>query len=509
MALYDKPLFTFEMANNHQGSVEHGLKIIHELERVTEPYRGCFDFAVKFQYRDLDTFIHPEYKNRMDIKNVKRFTETKLTQEQFMELKAAVEKAGFYSMCTAFDEISVDRIVEQKYDILKIASASFTDWPLLEKIATVDMPIIASGAGSSMEEIDWVVSFFLHREKSLALMHCIAEYPTPNDHMEMNQITLYKERFPMIPVGFSTHEDPDNMEPIKCAVAKGAVIFEKHVGVPTDTITLNGYSANPEQVAKWLAAAKETYDMCGVEGRRYTPQEKEKKDLVALQRGVFAKVDLKRGNRIDQKDIYYAFPCQEGQVLASDISKYTSYIVKAPEIVKNGAIMREDVIAQDEEIRVREILTEVMKVLKKSNVVVPKDSSCSISHHYGLDKFEEVGVTIIDCINREYCKKILVVLPGQDHPAHYHKQKEETFTVLYGDLDVVADGKRSKVIRGESMVVERGVNHSFSSKTGCVFEEISTTHHVDDSFYEKKDEFVSPRKTIVYLTDDMLQDVQQ
>lgn len=507
MALFDKPLFTFEMANNHQGSVEHGLRIIKELERVTKTYRDCFDFAVKFQYRDLDTFIHPDFKNRMDIKNVKRFSETRLSQEQFLELKKAVEAAGFYSMCTAFDEISVDRIEEQGYDILKIASCSFTDWPLLEKIAKVDLPIIASGAGSSMEQIDQVVSFFLHRDKQFALMHCIAEYPTPDEHMEMNQITLYKERYPQVPIGFSTHEDPNNMEPIKMAVAKGAIIFEKHVGVPTDTITLNGYSANPEQVAQWLEAAKHAYEMCGVVGRRYTPLEKERKDLAALQRGAFAKKELKPGVRVDQKDIYFAFPCTEGQVLASDVSKYTSFVVKENAIAENGALMKENVIEKDEQARVRQILTEVMILLKKSNVVVPKDSSCSISHHYGLDRFEEVGVTIIDCINREYCKKLLVVLPGQDHPAHYHKEKEETFTVLYGDLNVVADGKKSRVIRGESMVVERGVNHSFSSENGCVFEEISTTHYVDDSFYEKKNEFVSPRKTIVYLTDEMLSEI--
>ena len=72
MALFDKPLFTFEMANNHQGSVEHGKTIIREIKKVTKPYEDIFDFAFKFQYRDLDTFIHPAFKERMDIKNIKR-----------------------------------------------------------------------------------------------------------------------------------------------------------------------------------------------------------------------------------------------------------------------------------------------------------------------------------------------------------------------------------------------------------------------------------------------------
>ena len=33
-------------------------------------------------------------------------------------------------------------------------------------------------------------------------------------------------------------------------------------------------------------------------------------------------------------------------------------------------------------------------------------------------------------------------------------------------------------------MITRGVNHSFSSKGGCVIEEISTTHKLNDSKYE-------------------------
>ena len=175
MALFDKPLFTFEMANNHQGSVEHGKKIIQEMKKVAKPYEDVFDFAFKFQYRDLDTFIHPAYKNRMDIKNIKRFQDTRLTQEQFLELKAEVEKQGMYTMCTAFDEVSAGRIAEQKYDIIKIASCSFTDWPLLEAVAGTGLPVIASGAGSSLSEVDRVVSFFRNRKLHFSLMHCVAQ----------------------------------------------------------------------------------------------------------------------------------------------------------------------------------------------------------------------------------------------------------------------------------------------------------------------------------------------
>ena len=53
-------LFIFEMANSHQGSVEHGKDIIHEMGKIARKYN--IKAAVKLQYRNLDTFIHPDYK---------------------------------------------------------------------------------------------------------------------------------------------------------------------------------------------------------------------------------------------------------------------------------------------------------------------------------------------------------------------------------------------------------------------------------------------------------------
>jgi len=155
-----KPLFIFEMANNHQGSLEHGKRIIRSLKEVCGKYTDRFEFAVKFQFRDLDTFIHPAYKDRMDIKNVKRFQDTRLSQEQFSELVDEVRKNGFTAICTPFDEVSVDNIVAQGFEYIKIASCSFGDWPLLEKIASAQKPVIASAAGSDIELVDKVVSFF-------------------------------------------------------------------------------------------------------------------------------------------------------------------------------------------------------------------------------------------------------------------------------------------------------------------------------------------------------------
>ena len=149
-----KPLFVFEMANNHFGNVDLGLKIVRMIHETTMRFRDRFDFAFKLQYRELDTFIHPDFKSRDDVKYVKRFRETRLTSDQFLTLKSEISRQGFISMCTPFDEKSVDLIEEHGYDIIKVASCSLTDWPLLERIGKSERPIICSTAGVSLDDID-------------------------------------------------------------------------------------------------------------------------------------------------------------------------------------------------------------------------------------------------------------------------------------------------------------------------------------------------------------------
>ena len=503
MSLFDKPLVTFEMANNHQGDVEHGKRIIREIGAVAAKYSERFDFAFKFQYRDLDSFIHPDYKGREDIKNVKRFEDTRLTQDEFAVLMETVKENNMYTMCTPFDEVSAERIKEQGYDAIKIASCSFTDWPLLEAVAQTGLTVIASAAGAEILDIDKVVSFFEHRNIPMALMHCVAEYPTPNEHLQMNQIDLFRQRYPRIHIGFSTHESPDNMEPVMIAIAKGASIIERHVGVETDEITLNAYSSTPKQIDAWLEAAQRAYDMCGVIGMRYEPYEKELSDLAALQRGVYAAKDLDQSSKLQENDYYLAFPCQKGQLLAKDLSKYSAITLK-DSVKVNEAIMAVNTEITNKREGIYGKLEQIVAMIKKSNVVIPRNSMCEISHHYGIDKYNETGLAMISVVNREYCKKILVLLPHQSHPVHLHKKKEETFVVLYGDLIVSLDDETRIMGSGDTLTVERGVGHSFSTENGCVFEEISTTHYADDSYYENADGFASPRKTTVYITEEML-----
>jgi len=478
-------LFIFEFANNHMGDVEHGLKMIREFAKVKEPYKE-FDFAVKFQFRNIDTFIHPDYKDRMDLKYVKRFSETRLTSEEFALLKTEAEKHGFISMCTGFDEDSISLIEDMDFSIIKIASCSFTDWPLLNRIAETDMPIIASTAGSSLEDIDNVVSFFTHRKKDLTIMHCVGEYPTATTNLQLNQISLLKNRYPNIRIGYSTHEDPGNPNIIPLAIAQGAEVFEKHVAVETEEYAKNAYSSTPGQVKSWLHSARTAYEISGDIAGRPPASEKELADLRRFKRGVFAKRDIKKNEVVERKDVFYAFPCEEGQVLANDMSKYTQFTAEK-DFKINESISFNNVQQNNLREGVYDIVQNVKSFLSESNVVYPGEAELEISHHYGIDHFYEVGITMITVVNREYCKKLIIALPGQSHPEQYHEKKGETFVILYGDVDLSLDGESQRLVKGDVVTIEPGVRHKFKTLNGCVIEEVSSTHYKDDSFYTDKE----------------------
>lgn len=474
------PLFVLEMANNHMGDVEHGLAVIRAFGEVCRPFP--FHFAFKLQYRDLDTFVHPDAKGREDIKYVKRFAETRLSRQNFDVLVAEIRANGFLAMATPFDEPSVGVIEAQNLDIIKIASCSFTDWPLLERIVLNDKPIIASTAGAKLEEIDRVVSFFAHRQKTFAILHCVGEYPTPEARMHLSQVDFLRARYPDVRIGFSTHEDPGQTDIVKMAIAKGVTLFEKHVGLPTGAHSQNAYSADPVQVRAWLQAAQQALSICGIGDARLPFNPQETSSLRSLQRGVFARRSIAQGETMRDEDVYFAFPPQLDQFTANNWFKYAEFTATNA-IEPDAAITPDNATCEDRRARIWDIARQVKEMLARTQIVVPGGAHLEVSHHYGLDRFDDVGLVIITVVNRGYCKKLLVSLPGQTHPEQYHEEKEETFHIIYGEIMLELDGVQMVCHPGDVVTIEPGVRHSFKTPTGSVIEEISTTHNVSDSFY--------------------------
>ena len=471
------PLFIFEMANNHQGDVRHGLRVIDEMAKIGR--RFGVRAAVKLQYRNLSTFIHQDFRTS-EHKHIKRFLSTELSKEHYVTLVEAIRDAGLVTMCTPFDEESVDDIIHHGIDIIKVASCSANDWPLLERIVQARKPVICSSGGLRLEEIDQVVNFFSHRQvKDYSILHCVGIYPTQNSGVHLNFMDTMKRRYHWLPVGYSGHEAPDNYDVVKIAVAKGARILERHVGVPTETVKLNAYSMNPEQTAKWVESALLAGEICGAaDGTKVIAQE-EVDSLLSLRRGTFVRDGVAKGEVLTREKVYFAMPCAEGQTTSSE---YQDSMIASASITANEQVTerRQRTLAN----QLRSLIHQAKGMLHEAHIAIGEKFTIEMSHHYGPEHFRANGALIVNLVNREYCKKLIIMLPGQRHPTHRHMKKEETFQLLHGDIEVTLNEVVHNLVLGDLLLVERGTWHSFVTTKGCIFEEVSTTHIIGDSYYE-------------------------
>ena len=60
---------------------------------------------------------------------------------------------------------------------------------------------------------------------------------------------------------------------------------------------------------------------------------------------------------------------------------------------------------------------------------------------------------------------MIIVLPNQTHPEQYHLQKEETFVILHGEVELILDGVKKILKKGDVITIEKEVRHEFSTKT--------------------------------------------
>lgn len=497
-----KPLIILEFANNHMGDYSLFKSMIDDFCSVAQDYSN-FQFAIKLQYRDLDSFIHKNFKGS-DHPGIKRFESTNVSINEWSPRIDYATSKGFLVGCTPFDEASVTEVLNDKrFSFLKIGSCSFNDWPFLEKIREEltdrkrSINLIASTGGMSLDIIDDVVSFLSKSNNiELALMHCIAQYPSTTENQNLSWINILKERYQRI-VGFSTHESGDEELSGAFAYCKGAMIFEKHV-VSSSAATVNAYSANPNQVRKWLDKICAASSYIGNNEKRISEFSNEKKYLDGFRRGVYIRDNLKLCD-LSENDIYVAFPRSGSQLSANEWSHYKKYTLNKS-LDKDQPINKEVITVKSLRGKVHEIRNFVTNILRKAKIAVEKGVKLEISHHYGLEQYDQTGMAMLTFVNNQYCKKIMVMKANQHHPDQYHKIKRETFILLFGEINLTLDGVNHSLKPGNVITINPEVVHSFTAVVDSVIEEISSTHHHDDSYYiDKKISLNDNRKSYISL----------
>ena len=315
-------LFVLELANNHWGKLDRGLKIIRDFAAVVR--FNNVKAAIKLQFRDVDAFIHPDYKGNSDQRYIKKTEDTKLSRADFARMVEEVKYLGSIPMATPFDEASVDLCIDFEMPIIKIASSDVNDWPLIEKIASTRRPTIISTGGASEKDLDDVVHFFERRDIPLAVNHCVSLYPSEDGELELDQIDYLKARYPDHVIGLSTHEYHDWHSSMLISYGKGARTWERHIDIEHEGVAVSAYCSLPEQCDTWFRAFNKAKEMCGGFGSsRRVISKRETEYLDGLVRGAYAKKDLEPGYVITkdsfEKDFYLAIPLLKGQLSCREL----------------------------------------------------------------------------------------------------------------------------------------------------------------------------------------------
>ncbi len=139
-------------------------------------------------------------------------------------LKEIADDVGVELMVTPFDLKAVDAW-DPYVKRWKIASAEMRAWELLGAVLATDKPILISTGMANMDEVKDLHEFIGERVDRVDLLHCVAEYPAPYEHMNLLVIPPRVESRQLF-VGLSDHTIGWHVA--IAAVALGAQVIEKH-----------------------------------------------------------------------------------------------------------------------------------------------------------------------------------------------------------------------------------------------------------------------------------------
>ena len=215
-----------EIGHNHQGKLETA----KELFRAA---KECGVDAVKLQKRDNRSLYTREMYNK-PYENENSFGATYGEHREFLEfgmpeykeLQSYARELGLAFFATAFDFRSADFLAELNSPAFKIASGDLRNIPLLKYVAAFQKPVIVSTGGGTIDDVQRAYDAVMPINKQLAILQCTAGYPCAFEEMNMRAITSFREQFPDVVVGLSSHDSGIAM--VVAAYVLGARIVEKH-----------------------------------------------------------------------------------------------------------------------------------------------------------------------------------------------------------------------------------------------------------------------------------------
>lgn len=281
-----------EIGLNHNGSLDLAKELV---------YQSILSGSqlLKFQKREptslcIPSKLHAKFNKCAGLGNdQKTLREShELSTSDFSELIRYA--AGFNAkvFTSVFDIPSFNFSKNLGIDLVKVASHSATNGPLLELIkVTSTNAIISTGALTEREIFD-IVSYF--PKGQIALMHCVSSYPTQPKDAYIGTITTLRNRFPDVPIGYSSHELGIDLS--TCAAALGASFIERHI---TLSQAMQGFdhsiSLLPSEFANLSLKIRDITKARGQKDTILSSEEQVREDYHV---GIYAMEDLRSGTII-------------------------------------------------------------------------------------------------------------------------------------------------------------------------------------------------------------------
>lgn len=212
-----------EIGINHNGSVEVAKKLIDAAVKA-----GCN--AVKFQKRTPEICVPRDQWDKERDTPWGRMTyiaykhKIEFGADEYGAIDAYCKELGIDWFASCWDEPSVDFIEQFDPVMYKMASASLTDYPLLDKVKSTGKPIMISTGMSTMEEITDAVNYI--GLQNLMIAHSTSAYPCDPKELNLRMISTLRNLYPETPIGYSGHET--GLATTEAAVAIGANFVERH-----------------------------------------------------------------------------------------------------------------------------------------------------------------------------------------------------------------------------------------------------------------------------------------
>ena len=158
---------------------------------------------------------------------------------------------------------------------------------------------------ASKKELDEALAIITKNHSDISILHCVSEYPTHPDHLNLNTIKYLKKHYSNYRIGFSDHTIGISAPVV--AVGMGAEIIEKHVTIDRSMKgTDQAGSLGPEGVMRMVRDIRIAERWMGEEEFFIEPSVQAAR--VKLERSIASKRDLNVGEIIKAEDIHLLSP---------------------------------------------------------------------------------------------------------------------------------------------------------------------------------------------------------